>query len=317
MIDITSEKLDSFVIVLMFFLVLLVPAHAQNESIPLKDELKIQEDLTVMKIEQPDPALMFTIAQVSGVFVAIVAGLYTTKLISISSEKNRLRTRLSEIDIEINGKQPLLAQYNGIIDGIENKWADERIRRFVDDLLEEEDLKKYTLKELKEKFVEYNQMKLNEYEEKILTDKFEDITKNIEEKINKGKTFSFNLLGIRPSLLAPMVNLELIRDERKALSDAYRKRAIEESNIEMQKKMKGQLTKELESLINQKHLAFELLFLFIFAMLGVVLPLLYPYWSPHTLWFSPNVVAIVAFLIGLILTFIYLGVEALRVSRIK
>jgi hypothetical protein len=52
-----------------------------------------------------DISLMLTIAEVSATFVAIVSGLYTSKIISLSSDKQKIRGRIQEIDAELKPRR--------------------------------------------------------------------------------------------------------------------------------------------------------------------------------------------------------------------
>jgi hypothetical protein len=46
--------------------------------------------------------LMTTLAQISATFIAITAGFYTTKIISIINDKSRIKGRTNEFEAELN-----------------------------------------------------------------------------------------------------------------------------------------------------------------------------------------------------------------------
>ena len=48
-----------------------------------------------------DVSLMNTIAQCSATFIAITAGFFTTKMISLSTERSRIQRKKSEIESQL------------------------------------------------------------------------------------------------------------------------------------------------------------------------------------------------------------------------
>ena len=52
-----------------------------------------------------DIPLMHAIAQVSATFIAIIAGFYTSKILSIASDKNRLTAKIKEIQNEVKWRK--------------------------------------------------------------------------------------------------------------------------------------------------------------------------------------------------------------------
>ena len=62
-----------------------------------------------------DTQLMLTIAQASATFVAIMAGFFTTKVISISSDRKRIENKITEDNIIRQGKEVKIRGYKEII----------------------------------------------------------------------------------------------------------------------------------------------------------------------------------------------------------
>lgn len=92
--------------------------------------------------------LMLTIAQASATFVAIIAGFFTTKIISISNDRKRILNKLAECNIQLQGRNDILSEYEGTIEEIYEKWGQEKISGFISEILEEPGLRLYTLDEI-------------------------------------------------------------------------------------------------------------------------------------------------------------------------
>lgn len=79
-----------------------------------------------------DIPLMNTIAQSSATFIAITAGFFTTKIISLSTEKSRLERRKNEIESELRATSQKQSEYKKQMDNLSEKDASERVDDFVD-----------------------------------------------------------------------------------------------------------------------------------------------------------------------------------------
>lgn len=69
---------------------------------------------------------------------------------------------------------------------------------------------------------------------------------------------------------------------------------------------------ELHSLVYPKHLKFGFFSFVLFALLGVIIPLTHQWWSPYII-IDSDIFAFSMFLIGLIITFIYIFSEIIFV----
>jgi hypothetical protein len=64
---------------------------------------------------------MHTIAQASSTFIPILAGFYTARVLSISSDKERIIRRISEVKYEIDARKIDIRHLTNEINSIENK----------------------------------------------------------------------------------------------------------------------------------------------------------------------------------------------------
>jgi hypothetical protein len=65
-----------------------------------------------------DMPLMHAIAQASATFIAILAGFYTSKILSIASDKNRLAAKAKEIQNEIEWRRSNALENDRIVNEI-------------------------------------------------------------------------------------------------------------------------------------------------------------------------------------------------------
>jgi hypothetical protein len=65
---------------------------------------------------------------------------------------------------------------------------------------------------------------------------------------------------------------------------------------------------ELHFLVYPKHLKFGFISFGLFAFLGVIIPLMHQWWSPY-FEYNSDAFAFIMFLIGLIITFVYISSE--------
>jgi hypothetical protein len=79
-----------------------------------------------------DIPLFHSIAQTSATFVAIIAGFYTTKIISLSNDKRRILQRINELDNEIQAKRVYLEELKKTESDTINTWEREGIDALID-----------------------------------------------------------------------------------------------------------------------------------------------------------------------------------------
>jgi len=79
--------------------------------------------------------LMSTLAGAASTFVAILAGFYTTKIFSISTDKNRFQNKINELELEIGHRKDNAKDLKTQIDRRQQEKDDDKINSFVENLL--------------------------------------------------------------------------------------------------------------------------------------------------------------------------------------
>jgi hypothetical protein len=289
--------------------------------------------------------LMLTIAQVSATFVAIIAGFYTTKILSISSEKQRVRNKIKEIEAEINQRNDNVLVYQDRIKEIYLNRARRFVDHFADTLILEDDLKDYTLEEIIAKYKELEYEEPDEYDLQILSEEYkniiEKIRKELQERQPKPKhrpaglaSLSAASLGFNSNLadtLGESFHETMRRQERYSLrmpsepitdrenaeiKEAEGKKDDELKQIAIQKALIKHYEEEIKSATLPKHLSFGYLSQVGFAATGVILPLTYEYWSIY-LPDNADIFALIMFGCGLTATFAYISLEVVTALRIE
>ena len=272
---------------------------------------------------------MYVLAEISAVFIAIFAGLYTTKLLSISSERKRIRNKISEIDAELEGKQPLRDSYKTIIQNILRPRAERSIQSFTADLCQIHVIRNYTLAELKEKFIELKERDPNEYEESILAEQLDSINEKITTEMRRQN--SLRGLGSISALASAMSRENLLSNissgmfniqseaqyiaEQKRWVEAKEKLIEEDGRKKFLETMKKQYELELTDGSFPKYLNFGLLAMFAIVIMGVIFPLMYEIWSPLIGIFS-NSFALIVFILSLLGIFVYIAIEVKQAETI-
>jgi hypothetical protein len=82
-----------------------------------------------------DIALMTTIAQSAATFIAITAGFFTTKIISLSTERSRLIRRLAETESQLRTLKQKESRYNGKRESILNEKVTERVNELSHEIV--------------------------------------------------------------------------------------------------------------------------------------------------------------------------------------
>lgn len=303
---------------ILFLLLIII---SLNSSLQMNDSVSqfsnqgigITEAISNEKEQNLDPFLMYAIAQVSAVFVAITAGLFTNKLISISGEKSRLKTKIIDFDKEINEHEIVLEETKTEIDRLKRKHAHFWAEHFVDSLESKSGLKKFTLAELKDEFDKSEYGPMDEYYDQVFDERYDEFLEKIEDFLKP----RIGILGMDLSTIkSPAIIAEerrARREEEQKIIDLESQKKINEHAIKFSKKTKDNVISEINSLTLPGGVEKEFFMLFVFAILGVVFPLFFEYWSPHTGFFHPHAIALTAFLIGLLLNLIFIANEAKRV----
>ena len=264
-----------------------------------------------------DTQLMLTIAQASATFVAIMAGFFTTKVISISSDRKRIENKITEDNIIRQGKEVKIRGYKEIISNIEQRQAERSVDSFVNDLLDEPALDIYTLEQLKHKYAEKYMFEPNEYEIKILDKEYDKITKKIKKEM-EDRAVHFKITGnIRTSatrsyLVRNIMDPQTEVRETEELSEMYKKMQLEQNEITVFDNLKHHYEAEKDAISYPlTNLAF--VSQLIFVVTGIVIPFNYNWWVPiiHP-WFDTTEFGLIMFYIGLSSAFCYIGLELLH-----
>jgi hypothetical protein len=277
-------------------------------------------DIVSLVIDIP---LMHTIAQASATFIAILAGFYTAKVLSISSDKERIRRRIKEVKREIDNKRTDIRNLANEINSIQNKWDEERVDYFTEHIATTLSSvgKINNLNDLKQYFRNFFNLPSSENEERILADKYQSII----EAINERKDSDITMLPHYSSEAEQNYNnLQRINEQnnRDRLNDMLKR---EESKIDLLEILHRDLQREFEYLEFPKYIRFGFASFLIFAILGVIFPLTYNLWGSYLiihrdiidLIYYSDIFALLLFGIGLALTFSYIGLELRHALLVK
>lgn len=89
---------------------------------------EIENLLKKNQLRSEDTQLANSLIQVSGIFIAIIGGFLTTKILSLGTERNRIRRKLSEIESDISHSNSIIKQYRGISDDLKKRGSREHER---------------------------------------------------------------------------------------------------------------------------------------------------------------------------------------------
>lgn len=275
--------------------------------------------------------LMFTIAQVSAAFVAIIAGFYTSKIITISSEKQRIRNKIAEIDAEIEQRTKIADKYQGKLDEVFSKWATDAVQDFTGDLLaDESDLREYTLDELLVKFKEITNEEPDSYERAILTKERDKINERIRAELserlpkNLPDSLSIALSSMPFSPLAERMRREgnrvmrvmpqVSEIESRRLDATIRDRDSEQKQISVLSSLKKHHEQELKSLAMPGNIGFGFASQIVFAIFGIAIPLYFATW-PDAFDADADRTALIWFGLGITTVFAYIFSELVSAVR--
>lgn len=218
---------------------------------------------------------MLTISQASATFVAIIAGFFTTKIISISNDKKRIKNKLAEFDIELGTRQGIIRDYENANSKIYQKWARESVSSFTNSLLQEPILEEYTLDKLKAKFTELEFYSPDEYESEEIENRYGEIMKAVREEIKKRTNNFTSGYGTLNSISARVPIIQHSHDaDLKKVNYNKEKLQDEMNQITLLERMKHQYNEELNS-ISYPLYGLGYLTQIIFIITGVIIPLNY------------------------------------------
>jgi len=271
-----------------------------------------------------DLGWLYAIAQSSAAFVAIVAAFFTTKILSIASEKSVLLNRIRLLTKEIEQRNRVVETYQEDIDRIWFKWAEETVEPFLEDV-------KYDVnpdsppssEELIDLFKQNQHRDPNQYERQLLEKKYsafvEKVKKVAKEREEARKALYKSpysvvgqLFGVTRELRLLTTRLKLpeeVRREAEELDKAYDKQEEELKAMSLLELRKSEYEEQLESISFPKYIWFGFSSLAYFAVVGVVVPLIYVLLIDQVQQHVSVLLVFFLFSSGLTVMFLYLYLE--------
>jgi hypothetical protein len=284
---------------------------------------------------------MTTLAQISATFIAITAGFYTTKIISITNDKSRIKGRTKEVEAELKlvtkNYHNVKAEIEAIDSSNREDWKVSLIELFMRKI-ESEAIN--NLNDLSSVFESYFENKPDEVDMEI----FEEILPEIaeaskikekerieEQKKDQGlrsmssfdeRYYKINSLVVaREPTNQNVINTLKNESRKRYYTDLVDKSNSANNRLTILQELKKIMDHELDALTYPKNIKFGFACFIIFAGLGVFVPLLYNTWDESIskyliLPIENNIFVIILFTIGLTLNFVYIGLE-LREATLK
>jgi hypothetical protein len=127
---------------------------------------------------------LHSIAEVSATFVAIIAGFYTTKIISLLNDKRRILQRINTLDIEIRTKDYYLERMKKMESDTTNREDTEFIDDFIKYVRSEFFIYEriFSFEDLRKFFHELYELPITKNQERILRDKTPSLLEELEKK---------------------------------------------------------------------------------------------------------------------------------------
>jgi hypothetical protein len=262
---------------------------------------------------------LFTLAQASATFVAIVAAFFTAKILSIASEKQTLKNRTSVIDAELANRRALHSSYKEKIDSIRRQWAEESVSRFADRLKLFWKIGKLdhapSMEEILWVFNKEEKREPDADEMQVLQTRYASLKSEIEEAMEKNRREreqpSLFAMPRFPEVrlpLSPEIALESARAERANFIDLKSKYEHESNSITILEGTKKTYQDQIKALAFPPYAIFGFLSLAYFAIVGVVVPLAYAAYI-SVIDETQAGLFLSFFISGLFLTFAYIYAE--------
>lgn len=268
---------------------------------------------------------MHTLAQASATFIAILAGFYTNKVLSIASEKNRLAAKIKEIQNEVEWRKDYATEIRKKVDEIDNRANEEFVGTFRNFIVDSHFDGLPTPNEIKENFRKYAAEVYSDNLQSILEKQIPSIIEDIK-KHREAESSGEKYVRYHPSESETQID---------AIYGAHRVRSrnelVRESDQELGRALflETQLKdvkREFDSLAFPKYIKFGFTSLVVYAALGVIFPLTYGIWGKYLLEdnvdlmfliFHANDIALLLFVIGLSLTLVYIALELIHALESK
>lgn len=272
---------------------------------------------------------MTTIAQSSATFIAITAGFFTTKIISLSTEKSRLERQKNETESKLRTLSDKQSRLDGKREEILMRHAIERVDNLVKEINSNPlDYSLSKLEDLITAFEKNYEFSPTERQVRILTDRKDVILTKWRER--KEQELDTNRSPERKKINWLLTSKSDSARTTEAVHDTYEQSMFTNIDNELnetryqisnlqddQKRTEDELT----DIVYPKHSRFGFISFIIFAGLGVIIPMAYRSWGTYLIGLSDtypiilqylptsNDIVIMLFAIGLAINFIYIFLE--------
>lgn len=198
-----------------------------------------------------DTQLFLTIAQVSATFIAILAALYTTKIISLANEKNTILLKIKNLENEVQFRRKHLAELEKNISDIIKEDDEELIDSFIDhiksDFFAFEQI--FSFDDLKDWFTKLY-FPLSKDQEKILKDKFPRVLDELRKKREDRNEHPNLVRVVHPHQTNENVQSALYNQEEiRQFNELKKERREEETQISFLVHARDYLEIELRSIV--------------------------------------------------------------------
>ncbi len=274
-------------------------------------------------MKMADTQLMYTIAQVSAAFVAIIAGFYTSRILSLSSEKQRIQNKISEIETEIDERSKTAEGYQARLDEYYQEDAEEVVKRFTSELLAEDVLSEFVFDDLLANFKKLELREPDKYERAIIEREYSSIIQKIRDelderrpRLNPGDVLGLGGAGSFADGFGSFVRKtayfdvfasspEVTRHRNQIISEIREKLDNENNQVRILGALKDHHVAELKTIVMPHRIIWGYASQVAFAIFGVGIPLVYAKWPDFggagadlqvLLWFGAGMFTVFAYI---------------------
>lgn len=278
-----------------------------------------------------DVTLLINIGVAGATFVAIVAAFFTTKIISLAGDKQRIKNQIASIDSELQGRYESRDAILRLIDSIEGPRAKARIEGYLEEMLEKDFKEVPSIAELQAIIEDEKSTKLDPSEIKALKEAYPTFKKKLQGKIDEAKgkillpldalfpSLADRLKIIREGFVLPRYafNTELLMPtEVGRLTELYNELFREDIQIGILERNKNMYEQQLASITFPRLIKLGFASQLYFVIVGVVIPFSYGSWAFSIPDFA-NIVGLGLFFSGLSVIFTYIGIETFLATQRK
>jgi len=261
--------------------------------------------------------LMSALTQSAATFVAILAGFYTTKILTIAGDKNRIEHKLNYLKSEISFETENIKNLKIEINNIQEEDDNDLLLYFIETLKDESHFPSFPkINTLKDLIIYYEKNFQKKPSENLLrklkqqSDSIISQLKVIRTESLKKNTFSSTLVpsSSHSDIGSRIIESNRTLEEQRSYNELVKELAEKENKFKFLNQQYSLYNEELHSVVYPKHLKLGFISFGLFAILGVVIPLMHQWWYPA---FNENsdAFAFIMFLIGLSITFAYILLE--------